>query len=440
MAIVHVAVFEVVNAIDRRYESYLRLPAVGSIASMEAGIAQAAHDTLVALYPSQKAHCDQLLAADLALIPNGQAKQAGILLGRVAAAILFKMRDDGSNHSEPLYGVDYLAGTGPGEWRQDPISLLPVALERAGAQCGRSWRPRGKAFRAPAPPPLSSAAYAAAYDEVKTLGGDGVAHADGAPPTRPWPASTGPTTVRPSLCAPPRLYNQITEVIATRMGFGRRRAGAAPRAGQRGDGRRRHRHLGIEVLLQGVAAGHRNPRGRSRDRPVRDRRSQSDRGDPTFTPLGAPASNLTARISRRRSRPIRPAMPASAARSSRPCATSTARRHRVHVRLRRVQRRDRRQRRRRPAAAAAQLRLVVTGRGRERPEPHLPRHPLVLRQDGGHQPGTARRRLRVRPCVPAAALNGRLRSRSGSRFRTTAGARTAPGASCRDRPSGPRYW
>ena len=38
------------------------------------------------------------------------------------------MRDDGSNHAEPLYGVDYIAGNGPGEWRQDPISRLPPAL------------------------------------------------------------------------------------------------------------------------------------------------------------------------------------------------------------------------------------------------------------------------------------------------------------------------
>ena len=55
MAIVHVAVFEVVNAIDRRYESYLGVPAIGRPASMDAGIAQAAHDTLIALFPSQKA-------------------------------------------------------------------------------------------------------------------------------------------------------------------------------------------------------------------------------------------------------------------------------------------------------------------------------------------------------------------------------------------------
>jgi hypothetical protein len=219
MAIVHIAVFEVVNAIDRRYQSYLGAPVVGTAASMDAGIAQAAHDTLVALFPSQKAHCDAVLAADLATMPNDSKKHVGILLGKaVAAAILRKVRDDGSNHAEPLYGSGYFAGKGPGEWRQDPISLLPVAM---GAKWGKVRPfvvPSGQAFRVPPPPPLWSTAYAAAFNEVKALGGDGI--------TTPTVRSDDQTIAgiywaydgTPSLCAPPRLYNQIAEVIATQMG------------------------------------------------------------------------------------------------------------------------------------------------------------------------------------------------------------------------------
>ncbi len=44
MAIVHIAIFEAVNAIDRRYESYLGIPEVGSWLSMDAAIALAAHE------------------------------------------------------------------------------------------------------------------------------------------------------------------------------------------------------------------------------------------------------------------------------------------------------------------------------------------------------------------------------------------------------------
>ena len=36
--------------------------------------------------------------------------------------------NDGSNHAEPRVGIDYIAGDGPGEWRQDPISRMPLAL------------------------------------------------------------------------------------------------------------------------------------------------------------------------------------------------------------------------------------------------------------------------------------------------------------------------
>ena len=55
MAIVHIAIFEAVNAIARRYQSYAGVGAVGLDTSMDAAVAQAAHDTLSALYPSQRA-------------------------------------------------------------------------------------------------------------------------------------------------------------------------------------------------------------------------------------------------------------------------------------------------------------------------------------------------------------------------------------------------
>jgi hypothetical protein len=219
MAIVHIAIFEAVNAVDRRYESYLRIPAVGSRVSMDAAIAQAAHDTLVALFPSQKAHCDQVLAADLALIPGSPAKAAGILLGRVVAGVaLLRARDDGSNHAEPQVGVDYFPGNGPGEWRPDPISQFTVALGARWGAVRPFVIPSGRAFRVPPPPALTSGAYARAFNEVKALGGDD--------DTTPTVRSDDQTFAgiywaydgTPSLCAPPRLYNQIAMQIAEQMG------------------------------------------------------------------------------------------------------------------------------------------------------------------------------------------------------------------------------
>src|SRR5882724_11927698 len=73
-------------------------------------------------------------------------------------------------------------------------------------------------FRAPIPPALSSTEYATAFNEVKALGGDGI--------ITPTARTAEETQIgifwaydgTPSLCAPPRLYNQITMHIADQMG------------------------------------------------------------------------------------------------------------------------------------------------------------------------------------------------------------------------------
>jgi hypothetical protein len=67
MAIVHIAMFEAVNAVSPRYKSYAGVPPMPR-ASMDAAMAQAARDTLVALFPSQSATFDQHLADELGAI------------------------------------------------------------------------------------------------------------------------------------------------------------------------------------------------------------------------------------------------------------------------------------------------------------------------------------------------------------------------------------
>src|SRR5437868_2859666 len=65
MAIVHIAVFEAVNAFDGRYKSYLGISPVSADTSMNCAVAQAAHDTLCALFPSQKPQFDNLMTDEL---------------------------------------------------------------------------------------------------------------------------------------------------------------------------------------------------------------------------------------------------------------------------------------------------------------------------------------------------------------------------------------
>lgn len=219
MAIVHIAIFEAVNAVFGGYESYIDLERAPK-ASARAALAQAAHDTLSALFPSQAATFAVELAQDLADIPSGAGKQSGIELGALAAAKILQIRqDDGSDHDEPLVGVDFITSDAPGKWRQDPISLAPIAMGALWHNVAPFVMESATQFRAPPPPSMLSAEYAVAFEEVKRLGGDG----DITPTERTeeqteigiyW-AYDG----TPSLCAPPRLYNQIATQLASQRGL-----------------------------------------------------------------------------------------------------------------------------------------------------------------------------------------------------------------------------
>ena len=294
MAIVHIAIFDAVNSIAHTHHGFTGIPDVPATASMDAAIAQAAHDTLVVLFPSQRPHCDELLLADLAAIPDSHEKKIGIETGRRAArAILARSRHDGSHHAEPVVGVDYFVSNRPGRWRPDPISGIQVAL---GAHWGKV-RPlvidSATRYRVPPPPPLRSEAYARAFNEVKALGGDGV--------TTPTQRTSDQTLAglfwaydgTPSLCAPPRLYNQITVHLADQMGLGTV------------DLARLLALVNVAMSDTGIAAWESKYYWRYW-RPVTGIReadpgtgptglgdgNKLTHGDPAFTPLGAPASNL----------------------------------------------------------------------------------------------------------------------------------------------------
>src|SRR5262249_52042348 len=147
-----------------------------------------------------------------------RAKTNGMILGQqTATAILRRRAVDGSQHAEPRVGVDFITSDEPGKWRQDPVSQVPLALGAYWGGVTPFVLTSGDQFRVPSPPRLDSAEYAAAYDEVHAVGGDGV--------VTPTVRTTEQTEIgiywaydgTPSLCAPPRLYNQIAVQIATQM-------------------------------------------------------------------------------------------------------------------------------------------------------------------------------------------------------------------------------
>ena len=215
MAIVHIAMFDTINAVLGRYESYTRVHVQHLPVSLHAAISQAARDTLVALYPSQTASFDSRLAEDLLQVGDGRKRTNGIELGhRVAAALLALRANDGSQVPEPHVGVDYFTSNLPGHWRQDPISLIPIALGAHWGECRPFVLQSTRQFRAPRPPALTSNAYTVAYNEVKNFGGDGIHTPTQRNPEQTFIGIYWAYDGTPSLCAPPRLYNQIAVQIA----------------------------------------------------------------------------------------------------------------------------------------------------------------------------------------------------------------------------------
>jgi hypothetical protein len=218
MAIVHIAMADAVSAIAGGYRSYTGIRNGPGTASLDAAIAQAAHDTLIAVFPSQRPGLDALLADDLARIAGPRLYRAqGITVGqRAAAAILVLRARDRSEGADPRMGSEWITSDEAGHWRQDPVSQAPIAM---GAKWGEV-RPfvirAGSQFRAPPPPAMTSEAYTRAFDEVKALGGDGVTTPTARSPDQALIGIYWAYDGTPSLCAPPRLYNQVAREISAR--------------------------------------------------------------------------------------------------------------------------------------------------------------------------------------------------------------------------------
>src|SRR5688572_11913100 len=70
MAMVHVAMFDAINAITPRYAPYAFKGTAPDGASPEAAAAAAAKTVLVKLYPDQRAALEKAYAASLAAVPD----------------------------------------------------------------------------------------------------------------------------------------------------------------------------------------------------------------------------------------------------------------------------------------------------------------------------------------------------------------------------------
>ena len=168
LAMVHIAMFDAANAIERGYSPYLAsLPEPPVGASSEAAAASAAHGILVRLFPSQASTLAATLSLSLDSVQNGQGETDGVQYGdRVAQALYDARLGDNILATGPAY-----VSTGePGDYQlttpgpPQPVNTnapnwIPFALQSVS-----QFRPNG-------PDRLSSSQYARDLAETQRLGG-----------------------------------------------------------------------------------------------------------------------------------------------------------------------------------------------------------------------------------------------------------------------------
>ena len=161
MAMVHLAMFEAINAVEHRYAPYAYKGRAPAGTSAEAAAAAAASSVLVKLFPEQAQSVEAAYAASIAAIADGNAKSSGIALGREVGAECLSMREkDGTG----VPGV-YRPRTAPGVY---VVTTLPAATEWPKV---KPWfMSDGAQFRPGPPPTLASAEWARDYNEVKSVG------------------------------------------------------------------------------------------------------------------------------------------------------------------------------------------------------------------------------------------------------------------------------
>ncbi len=153
-AILHAAIHDALNAIDRRYESYTVGLAAAPRASADAAVAAAAREVLVQLVPTQAVIVEAAYRSALASLRDGPAKAAGIATGQAAAAATISRRqgDGADTAAQPAYTprpgageyqftapFDFAAQPGWGRVRPFVIDLREHALDGPQALASASY-------------------------------------------------------------------------------------------------------------------------------------------------------------------------------------------------------------------------------------------------------------------------------------------------------------
>lgn len=168
LAYTHLAIYNAVNAIDHRFQPYgAEIPAPAG-ASVDAAVISAAYNTLIFLFPDQSGPLTTQYVAALGLIPDGQAKDDGVQVGKAAANSIIAMRaGDGRGANVP-----YIFPSVPtaGVWIPTPPAHLLPQTPWVGQMVPYTMSSASQFLPDEPPPALTSTDWADDYNQVKTLG------------------------------------------------------------------------------------------------------------------------------------------------------------------------------------------------------------------------------------------------------------------------------
>jgi hypothetical protein len=192
LAMMHLAMYEAINALEPRYQPYRHKLEAPAGASKDAAAAVAAARILARLHPDAAPKVDAELKPYLAKLadqPGGpSALEAGAAFGEQVAALVYEMRaNDGSNATD-----SYRPRAAPGIY----IPTAPTVTPHWGRVTPFTLK-SGAQFRPGPPLNLKSQEWAANYNEAKQYGKDSKVRTPEQTETARFWLYTGPATFFP---------------------------------------------------------------------------------------------------------------------------------------------------------------------------------------------------------------------------------------------------
>ncbi len=176
LSLLSASVYDAINGVETRYKPLHVRPNAPHHASARAAAVQAAYAILIRFYPQMTASLTaQHDASIAALSPRESANsiQAGMAWGQAVADAMwaYRLSDGFAPPPPPFLGVLGIVGSPAaiGVWRPTPTVNAPGAGPQFATMTPWVLR-RASQFRLPPPNALTSAEYAADYNESKTMG------------------------------------------------------------------------------------------------------------------------------------------------------------------------------------------------------------------------------------------------------------------------------